>query len=147
MQLNVAEFFGLRPDLHRQASKKILYFHENQLEYPKSTAGAQQSQGQRDFGLVYNQVISCYVVDVIVFNSTYNMKSFIDKIDRFINKIPSRSRPAGIKSEILQNKCTVLYVPVTSTLKLGNDYISQKGEGSDRDESSRKLHIIWAHRW
>lgn len=50
--LNLAELMALRPDLAQL--HKVLYFHENQLIYPK------QQQKQRDFQYGYNQILSWY---------------------------------------------------------------------------------------
>lgn len=48
--LNLSELLGLRPDL--QCLKKIVYFHENQLVYPK------KETKERDFQYGYNQIIT-----------------------------------------------------------------------------------------
>ena len=49
--LNLAEFLGLRPD--GKDTRKILYFHDNQLIYP---ARKQQDQ---DFQFGHNQTLLC----------------------------------------------------------------------------------------
>lgn len=46
--LNLAELLALRPDLLKL--KKIVYFHENQLTYPK------KETKKRDFQFGYNQI-------------------------------------------------------------------------------------------
>ena len=46
--LSLAEFVALRPDL--RFGKKVAYFHENQLCYPR------RRTRQRDFQYGYNQV-------------------------------------------------------------------------------------------
>lgn len=51
--LNLAELVALRPDLSKL--QKILYFHENQLAYPK------QEEKPRDVQYGYNQILSWYV--------------------------------------------------------------------------------------
>jgi len=50
--LNLAELVALRPDLLH--SKKIIYFHENQLQYPV------RKDQHRDFQYGYNQILSRY---------------------------------------------------------------------------------------
>jgi len=134
--INVAEFFGLRPDLN--CAKKVLYFHENQLEYPKSCNEAEKSKGQSSFNLVYNQIISCFVVDEVYFNSKYNMTTFLEQIDPFMNKIPKSSRPESIKRASIEKKCKVLYIPITAPL-----YLEPTGTRSE----NLQLHVVWAHRW
>ncbi|KAK6634288.1 hypothetical protein RUM44_004899 [Polyplax serrata] len=121
--LNLAELIALRPDL--AALYKIIYFHENQLVYPV------QKEKDRDFQYGYNQILSTLVADKVVFNSYYNMNSFVENIDKFLKLQPDfviRNLADKIKP-----KCRVIYFPVEVPIL--------------ENKRGNILHIIWPHRW
>ncbi|KAK2721178.1 hypothetical protein QYM36_003450 [Artemia franciscana] len=122
--LSLAELMGLRPDLGK--AKKIVYFHENQLVYPV------REKKERDFQYGYNQITTCLVADAVVFNSEYNMQSFLHAIVPFLKLMPDY-RIKNIPENI-SKKSIVLYFPI-EVPKL------------PPFEKNGPLHIVWNHRW
>uniref|UniRef100_A0A915ILW8 tRNA-queuosine alpha-mannosyltransferase n=1 Tax=Romanomermis culicivorax TaxID=13658 RepID=A0A915ILW8_ROMCU len=127
--LNLTELLGLRPDLARIPSK-IIYFHENQLVYPVN-----REKSRYDFQYGYMQILSCLCADLILYNSVFNMRSFLDKIDSFLNIIPIDSRPKGI-AKTLESKGQVLYYPMV--------YPAVNNATMKKEDI---LRIVWPHRW
>ena len=129
--LNLSELCSLRPDL-MEIPKKVVYFHENQLAYPV------QSVKERDYQYGYNNILTCLTADQVIFNSVYNLNSFLEHMKPFLNIQPSyKADVEKIKAQI-QAKSKILYFPV----KL-HDYSNRK---NSRDKS-KPLHILWPHRW
>ncbi|XP_037561837.1 glycosyltransferase-like domain-containing protein 1 isoform X3 [Dermacentor silvarum] len=125
--LNLAELLGLRPDL--SPLRKLLYMHENQLAYPV------QKEQQRDFQYGYNQVASCLVADVVLFNSCFNRDSFLSAVEPFLNRVPGAGHLGPLRYR-LEAKAQVLPFPVDVPL----------APALCRDPAA-PLHIVWPHRW
>ena len=128
--LSLSELLGLRPDL--ASLRKILYFHENQLCYPV------QAVKERDFQFGYNQITSCLSADLILFNSQYNLSSFLSCIPSFLGLQPDFKPNSRHIVDQIRSRSQVSYFPLQLPL-LPSQTISRP--------ETRALHIVWPHRW
>ncbi|PIE61771.1 MAG: glycosyl transferase family 1 [Desulfobacterales bacterium] len=107
----------------------LLYFHENQLTYPLAP------EEKRDYHLGFTNIISAWVADRVVFNSTFHKYAFLDAANQLIRKMPD-ARPSGVIKAV-EEKSSVLYpgcsVPAQAT-GIG---------GHDMDPPL----VVWNHRW
>ena len=129
--LNLSELCSLRPDIAK-IPKKIVYFHENQLAYPV------QSVKARDFQYGYNQILTCLVADIVLFNSTYNLDSFLGNLKTFFKIQPDFRPDIEQMKEEIASKAQVLYFPVK---------LMQFRNLQQERNNSKPLHIVWPHRW
>lgn len=149
----MAELVGMRPDL--MVCKKIVYFHENQLVYPVRDVKERDCQ----YGL--NQIMTWYCIcklsepiwqrlyivlniisyslaaDIIIFNSHFNRKSFLNGINSYLN-IQSDLKLRNI-SEQIEPKSEVLYFPI--------DFKQISRRESSLCSQVQVLHLLWPHRW
>ncbi|XP_066997057.2 tRNA-queuosine alpha-mannosyltransferase isoform X4 [Anabrus simplex] len=73
------------------------------------------------------------VADVVVFNSDFNQRSFLNAIKPYF-KLQPDFRPRDLKEKI-EPKCQVIYFPVKfPTL-------------APKTKENKSLHIVWPHRW
>ncbi|GAB2196173.1 tRNA-queuosine alpha-mannosyltransferase domain-containing protein [Sessilibacter sp. MAH4] len=123
---------GFRPNL--ATIPTVVYFHENQFAYPDN---------QLQQGLVEVQMTSIYsalCANGIVFNSSFNEKTFFHGAKALLKKLPD-GVPAGL-IEQLKQKSTVIPVPV-------GERPSTMGEGDAKSEvlNGLPLQVVWNHRW
>lgn len=115
---------GMVPELCRIPN--ILYFHENQFAYPVSDFQAYSLEPA-----VLN-LYSAIAADLIVFNSQYNMDTFLLGVAEFLRMMPDHV-PSAI-SDKLSQKARVLPVPLEESCFV-------KHSKADR------LTLLWNHRW
>lgn len=124
---------AVRPDL--LATRKILYFHENQFEYPV------REEIERDGQFGWSQVMSALVADAVLWNSKYNLDSFLAGFKKFVQTMPKDQRPNydAICVQI-RAKSSICYFPVAPPPSLELPPLAAS-------ESPKPLHIVWNHRW
>lgn len=126
--LNLCELIGLRPDLAQL--HKVIYFHENQLVYPVREDKA------RDFQYGYNQIMSALSADCVLFNSQYNLDTFLREVPRHLNLQKDCRPDYNVIVSSIRTKSKVLYFPI-NICKLSKP----------SKDAFEPLHIIWPHRW
>lgn len=122
--VDFATLIGLYPHLGK--SNKIIYFHENQFEYPLS-----DNKGHSNVESMMVNLYGALAADKVVFNSKYNRSSFLDGAKHLLKKINDHS-PLSIIDQI-EIKSILLPVPIC-TKTVGN-------------KPKIKNSIIWNHRW
>lgn len=60
----------------------------------------------------YNQILTALVADICLFNSYYNLNTFLDKLGPFLNRIPSPKPNIEEIRKKIQNKSKVFYYPL-----------------------------------
>lgn len=103
----------------------IIYFHENQFDYPDNRS--EYGTAETKLTSIYNALAG----DCVVFNTEYNMKSFLRGAEAFLKKMPDHV-PSGL-IEIIRRKSIVLSVPVNPVRK-------------SSCKSDNPV-ILWNHRW
>ena len=129
--VDLATLKGLVPNLAKTPS--IMYFHENQFAYPKS---------QQQHASIEPQMVNLYSAlssDKVLFNSQYNLNSFMKGATELLNKLPDHV-PCGVLDKI-QAKSFVVPVPINRPTQEPQDNLLQS------QASYKPLKIIWNHRW
>lgn len=119
---------GFVPTLARVPT--ILYFHENQFAYP-------EREQQRDNAEI--QIVPLYsalCADRIVFNSTFNRRTFLAGAAALLERLPDHV-PKGLLERLEASE--VLPVPLAAP--------SAAASNSLERGASPVLEVVWNHRW
>ncbi|MDF1838769.1 MAG: DUF3524 domain-containing protein [Planctomycetota bacterium] len=109
----------------------FLYFHENQLTYPRSEAAPFRG----DMGPAWAQILSCLAADGIAFNSSFHLEQFRGATAGLMKTLP-KPKPSSELRKALQH---------ASVIHPGIDTSSfPQGPGPD---AGAPLRVAFNHRW
>jgi glycosyltransferase involved in cell wall biosynthesis len=134
--VNLSDLLALRKDLAGLPSI-VLYFHENQLEYPKQS----NEEETRDHYFGHANITSALVAHSVLFNSNFNRDSFLRRIPAFLNALPMEAscRPNPILiCQSIYSKSAVVFMPVTIPPELPLSF---------RETTNHTFRIGFPHRW
>ncbi len=116
-----------------------LYFHENQIGYPRSPED-RDALHQRDHHYGFINYTAALAADSVLFNSRYHHDSFLEALPGFLRQFPDHR---GLE--------TVAAIGEKSrVLPLGVDlrrFDTEEGETPDQRRASRPPLLVWNHRW
>ncbi|MFN3916197.1 MAG: DUF3524 domain-containing protein [Flavobacteriales bacterium] len=113
----------------------MLYFHENQLMYPRSEKDTDLLE-KRDNHYGFMNYTSCLVADKIAFNSQFHLRAFFDALAVFLKSFPD-SIVHLKKIEELKTKSLVLHPGI---------FLDQRAGENEKNISGIPV-ILWNHRW
>ncbi|UZE97657.1 tRNA-queuosine alpha-mannosyltransferase domain-containing protein [Alkalimarinus alittae] len=127
--VDLATVKGIFPSLATTPS--LMYFHENQFEYPKTL---------NQPASIEPQMVNLYAAmsaDSLLFNSEFNRDSFFAGIDRLMGKLPDYVMMS--LSQTLASKSSVIPVPI-------NDDWFELPRPLIREQCA-PIKLVWNHRW
>ncbi|MFT4519032.1 MAG: glycosyltransferase involved in cell wall biosynthesis [Halioglobus sp.] len=139
--VDLATLRGLVPSLAQVPT--AVYFHENQFAYPLQNL-PQQPQN-RPSNLLEAQMVSLYAAlaaDKVLFNSQYNMESFMSGCHELLSRLPDKVPPGVLP--ILQTKADILPVAIDI---LSRPAAQPDWPGIDRYFPATPLRIVWLGRF
>jgi glycosyltransferase involved in cell wall biosynthesis len=125
--VNLAEFRGLA-GARIAAVPAVVYFHENQLVYPN------RHTAEWDFQFPLTNITSALSAEACLFNTRWNLDSFVAEIPRFIREFPDH-HPANLAEQIA-SKSSVVSAPFDPA---PFDAVTPT--------RSVRCRIVWPHRW
>ena len=112
-----------------------LYFHENQLTYPRKEGDADRKL-QRDLHYSFINFSSAAIADAVFFNSHFHRNSFLEALPTFLKRFPDEHCLDWVRK--IQKSSRVL--PIALPLKEMDPWIS------DTLKTDPPC-ILWNHRW
>ena len=134
--LPLAELIGLSPGL--ATTPRVLYFHENQLAYPRRPGHGEQSD--RDLHYGFTQLVSALAATRCVFNSEHNRASFLLEAERLLKRMPDAVAPGWVEAIAARSEVLGLPLSLPTITAPALD---------DLPPSGRKAGplVVWNHRW
>jgi len=132
--LPLAELLGLVPAL--AGLPRLLYFHENQLTFPRRGP----DPGQRDHHFGFTQLVSALAATRCVFNSAHNRDGFLSEGRKLLARMPDAVPRGWI--ERIEASSEVLGVPMELP-----DQAPVPERPADDPERALGPVILWNHRW
>jgi glycosyltransferase involved in cell wall biosynthesis len=132
--VNLAEFVALAGDAVAGVPR-VVYFHENQLQYPN------RHTAEWDFQFPLTNITSALAADACLFNTRWNLEGFLAAIPGFLGEFPDH-RPTGI-AESIEAKSAIVHPPFDPApfdAALGSGGVAAAPRGP-------RCRIVWPHRW
>lgn len=109
---------------------RVMYMHENEAAYPVPKGKQRENQ------FVLIQLNACLASDRILYNSQFNLDSFISGITEVLEQAPD-AHPSGVQN-LIQDR--------SSVVGLGIDFEELDRLKQPKDDSGTPI-IAWNHRW
>lgn len=136
--LPLAELRGLCPALAEVPA--LLYFHENQLAFPRRELPGRAEDGPRDLHFGFTQLVSALAATRCVFNSAHNRDSFLRAGARLLARMPDAVAPGWI--EAIAERSEVLGLPLELDELDGAARLDLPAQARAKGPL-----ILWNHRW
>ena len=141
---SLSDFRAAAPE-HVRRLPHVLYMHENQAAYPASDS-VDLATKDRDVHLAFTNLASMVAADRVLFNSEYNLQSFIAGMDSILRHAPYKVDPQW--SERLVDKSLIAWPPVEDVDAAGTA-LHNPGAGAYPDGAGGRgvVRVAWPHRW
>lgn len=104
----------------------VVYFHENQLTYPR------RDEAQRDLHYAYSNALTALAAERVWFNSAFHRDTFLRALDDWLNRMPDYAHADMVTA--IRSKSEIHYPPVPAF-------------APKPPRSPGPMRILWAARW